>query len=250
MTLPLVQLHPGDGPPILLLHGFTQNSGCWEPFARLLAEFGHRILAVDLPGHGSADPIHDSAGLWRTADLVAETLNEPAHLIGYSMGGRVALHVALAHPQLVRSLTLIGATAGLETTNERETRQRADDRLADRLMEFGLSIFLDEWLAQPLFANLDRESAHVVARLTNRPEGLAASLRNCGTGSQENLWPRLTEIEAPIHVVVGERDAKFTELGTRLEGQLSVISEAGHTTHLEQPQGTADVICLALSGMT
>jgi 2-succinyl-6-hydroxy-2,4-cyclohexadiene-1-carboxylate synthase len=225
----------------VLLHGFTQNARCWEPFASLLsAATDAEIVAIDLPGHGTSPALHDEADLWETASLVAD-VGRDAHYVGYSMGGRVALHLALEHPQVVQSLTLIGATAGIEDPVERATRRLADDRLADELLDVGLKMFLDRWLAQPLFAGLTPEKAHLQARLLNRPEGLACSLRSCGTGTQEDLWERTGGLTVPLHVVVGALDTKFAAIGKRLNGDLFLIAEAGHSAHLEQPRSTAKV---------
>jgi 2-succinyl-6-hydroxy-2,4-cyclohexadiene-1-carboxylate synthase len=235
VSLPLVELVAGDTPPFVLLHGFTQNTGCWQPFADLLGRSGHQVMAIDLPGHGSADPRHDAADLWQSAHLLAATMQGSAHVVGYSMGGRMALHLALTHPHLVQSLTLIGATAGIKSPQERGARRRADNKLADHLVKVGVATFIDEWLAQPLFADLDGPAAHLSARVRNRPAGLAASLRHCGTGTQDDLWPRLDEIAPPMLVIAGARDNKFSELGRQFNRSLQLIANAGHSAHLAQP---------------
>ena len=177
----------GGGRRLILAHGFTQNARCWGPFAEHLA-VDHDLTLVDAPGHGRSG--HDEADLWTAARLLTE-VGGPGVYVGYSMGGRTALHAALAHPEVVRGLVLIGATPGLPGEDERAQRRRADDELASRLLDIGLPAFLDRWLSQPLFAGLDAEAAALPARLTNRPDGLAASLRRCGTGNQEPLWDRL-----------------------------------------------------------
>jgi 2-succinyl-6-hydroxy-2,4-cyclohexadiene-1-carboxylate synthase len=160
------------------------------------------------------------------------------------MGGRVALHAALAHPDRVERLVLVGATAGIDDIDERAERRSNDDRLADRIAAIGVEAFVDEWLTNPLFAGLDERSAGRDDRLRNTVDGLASSLRTCGTGSQDPLWSRLGEIACPTLVLVGERDAKFIALGERLvgalpESRLVVIPDSGHSVHLEQPDATA-----------
>jgi 2-succinyl-6-hydroxy-2,4-cyclohexadiene-1-carboxylate synthase len=234
----------GVGSKVVLLHGFTQNGSCWGPFGESLAK-DHTTLFVDLPGHGRS--AHDEASLKETANLVAE-VGGRATYIGYSLGGRVALHVALQHPALVERLVLIGATGGLETIGEREQRQLADEALAASLEADGLDVFLQRWLAQPLFAGLTPASSYVDIRFQNRPEGLAASLRNTGTGRQEDLWPQLSSIQCPTLILTGSQDEKFTRLGERLRttigkrAEVLNVRDVGHTVHLESPTLTSDVV--------
>jgi 2-succinyl-6-hydroxy-2,4-cyclohexadiene-1-carboxylate synthase len=168
------------------------------------------------------------------------------------MGGRTALHAALAHPAQVRGLVLIGATPGLADPAERTARRRADAELAERLLADGLPTFLDRWLALPLFAGLDEAQAARSERLANRPEGLAASLRHCGTGQQEPLWGRLGQLAVPVLAVAGDRDEKFgaiarrmvDAIGSSIDGaSAEVISLPGtHAVHLEEPERTAAAV--------
>ena len=179
------------------------------------------------------------ADLWESAERLTE-IGGRATYVGYSMGGRVALHAALAHPQLVERLVLIGATAGIEDPVERLERQRADEALADHIEAVGVEAFIDEWIANPLFAGLTPDTAMRDDRLRNTASGLASSLRATGTGTQEPLWDRLQEIDAPVLVIVGELDAKFTELGERMvsslpHADLVVVPGVGHSVHLEAP---------------
>ncbi len=229
---------------LILAHGFTQNARCWGAFADHLAD-EHELTLVDAPGHGRSG--HDDANLWAAADLLTEVGGRGVY-VGYSMGGRTALHAALTHPDLVDGLVLIGATPGLTEAEDRAERRRADDDLAERLVEFGLPAFLDRWLALPLFAGLDDEAAARSARLTNRPDGLAASLRHCGTGSQEPLWGRLGEIEVPVLAVVGDQDHKFTAIAERMTAGLTattaevLVLPGTHAVHLERPRECATAI--------
>lgn len=231
----------GSGPRTVLLHGFTQNGRCWGPFARHLAAV-RTVVLVDAPGHGRSG--HDDADLAAAADLVAE-VGGLADYVGYSMGGRMALHLALDRPELVRSLVLIGATGGIDDEAGRRDRRVADEVLARRLESEPLGSFLDAWLAGPLFADLDPEAACRTERLTNRAEGLAASLRRCGTGAQEPLWDRLGRLDQPVLVLAGERDVKFRRLGKRLveaigpNARLEVEPDAGHAVHLARPGSAA-----------
>lgn len=233
-----------SGRRLILTHGFTQNSGCWGRFADDLA-VDHALTLVDAPGHGRSG--HDDADLWTAARLVTEAAGSGIYL-GYSMGGRTALHVALANPISVEGLVLIGATPGLVTEQDRSDRRQADDELADRLLDIGLPAFLDRWLALPLFAGLDEEASARPARLTNRPEGLAASLRHCGTGSQDPLWDRLPEITVPVLAVVGDLDHKFGAIAERMVAGLTgttaeILTIPGtHAVHLERPAECAAAI--------
>lgn len=231
-------------PQLALAHGFTQNANCWGRFGAELAEQA-AVTAVDLPGHGRSH--HDDADLNTAGALLAEA-GGPAIYIGYSMGGRTALHTALARPELVKGLVLIGATAGLIEPAERAARRAADGQLATRLLDIGLAQFLDRWLANPLFAGLDEQQAARAERLENRPEGLAASLRNCGTGTQEPLWARLAELAMPVLIIAGDQDQKFTTIGHAMADAMTgtsteVLSIPGtHAVHLEKPEETAAAI--------
>jgi len=231
---------------VVLAHGFTQTARSWADVERRLCDVvpGLDTIAVDLPGHGdAADLVTD---LWGAADHLARAGGVGTY-VGYSMGGRVALHAALAHPDRVRALVLIGATAGIDEPALRSDRRTSDGLLAERIETVGVAAFLDEWLANPLFAGLDEESAGRPDRLRNTVAGLASSLRTCGTGSQQPLWDRLGQIDCPTLVMVGERDSKFRELGQRLiaaipDSRMEIIPESGHTVHLERPDASVAAI--------
>lgn len=234
----------GRGDRLVLVHGFTQNARCWGPFADELAR--HRRLAlVDAPGHGGSG--HDDADLDTAGALLGEA-GGSADYLGYSMGGRMALHLALDRPELVRSLVLVGATGGIDDPAERAERRRADEQLAARFEAGPLDEVVDRWLAGPLFAHLPPEAACRHQRLANRPAGLAASLRRCGTGCQRPLWAELHRIEVPVLVLAGEHDHKFRIAGARLvdaigaNAALAVQPAAGHAVHLEQPAATAATV--------
>jgi len=242
----------GEGPSLVLAHGFTQNAQCWGHLADDLAQ-DHRLVLVDLPGHGASDPSFDTSNLQEAADALVEAGGNGVY-VGYSMGGRVALHAALSHPESIRGLVLIGATAGIDDEHARQARREADDDLAARLEAMGLAAFLDRWLSNPLFAGLTPETACKTQRLTNRVEGLAASLRNTGTGNQEPLWSRLGEIDLPVLLIAGSEDAKFTDIGLRMAEYLpraSLMSLPGtHAVHLETPTPVASVIRRAVAEFT
>jgi 2-succinyl-6-hydroxy-2,4-cyclohexadiene-1-carboxylate synthase len=242
-----VHLHAesgGDGPRVALVHGFTQTGRCWGPVATDLAR-DHEVVRVDAPGHGRSATVR--AGLPDGADLVADRVGRATYL-GYSMGGRLCLHLALRHPEVARGLVLVGATAGIEDAHERGVRRERDRQLAVRLRELGVPAFLDEWLAQPLFASLPPDAACVPERLENRVDGLASSLELAGTGAQEPLWDDLHRIEVPVLVTSGEHDTKFTAIGRRVaetigaNARFATVPGAGHTAHLEQPEAFLAVL--------
>ena len=223
---------------LVLVHGFTQTARCWGPVDEALAA-RHEVVAVDAPGHGTAAA--ERADLWQAAVLLADRGGRGTW-IGYSMGGRMALHVALAHPEVVDRLVLIGATPGIEDAAARAERREADEARASRIEAIGVPAFLDEWLALPLFAGLRPERAHRAEREANTVAGLASSLRLAGTGAQDPLWDRLEEIACPTLLVTGAADERFTFAAARMLPRLggpavhATLPGAGHTTHLEQPE--------------
>jgi 2-succinyl-6-hydroxy-2,4-cyclohexadiene-1-carboxylate synthase len=227
-----------------MVHGFTQNRRCWGLFSDGLAR-GHELVLVDAPGHGdSAEVVADiPAGAALIGDAVG-----PAGYLGYSMGGRHVLRLAVDRPDLVERLVLIGATPGIVDTTDRTARVEADERLATHLEHVGVDQFLDEWLAQPLFAGLPPDAAQVVERRTNAVAGLAASLRTAGTGTQAPLWDALDALHMPILLLVGERDERFTALARRMREGIGdnatvvVVADAGHAVHLEQPAASVDLV--------
>lgn len=227
----------GHGPRLVLVHGFAQTGACWGPLLDDLVT-DHEVCRVDAPGHGaSATP---PAGLPAAARLVADRGGRAGYL-GYSMGGRLVLHLALARPELVERLVLVGATAGIDDPAERAERRRHDDALARRLEAVGVEAFVDGWLDQPLFAGLPEPMRFRDERAANTVEGLAASLRLDGTGAQEPLWDRLHRLDMPVLVTAGADDPKFAALARRLvdaigaNAELALVPGAGHAAHLERP---------------
>ena len=223
---------------LALVHGFTQTRRCWAPVADELAA-DHELVLVDAPGHGRSSDV--AADLVAGGALISETVGAATYL-GYSMGGRFVLHTALERPELVEGLVLIGATAGIEDPAERARRVAEDEQRAQRIERIGVEAFVDEWLRLPLFAGLPAEAACRDERLENRADGLAASLRLAGTGTQLPTWERLGELTMPVLVVAGADDTKFVALGHRMataigpNAAFETVPGAGHTAHLEQPE--------------
>lgn len=229
---------------LVLVHGFTQTARCWGPFGADLTEH-HDVWAVDAPGHGRSSEVR--ADLVEGAALLGAA-GGPATYVGYSMGGRLTLHLALAQPELVERLVLIGATPGIEDDTERAGRRAADDALADHLEDIGVDAFLDEWLAQPLFAGLSPAAAGLGERRRNTVAGLASSLRWAGTGTQEPLWEDLRRLTMPVLLVVGADDTKFLSIAERMADRIgptatiAAVPAAGHSAHLERPVEAAEAV--------
>jgi len=227
--------YPALVAPLVLVHGFTQNRKCWGPIAATLST-RHEVIAADAPGHGAASAVR--ADLWETADLLAQ--NGAGAYVGYSMGARMVLHVALAHPDLVERLVLVSGTAGIEDASERATRVERDEELAGSLERDGLDAFLERWLAQPLFATLPSTARDDAERRENTVEGLASSLRLAGTGRQDPLWHRLADLDMPVLIVAGALDERFTATARRMSdaigtnATLRVLPDAGHACHRER----------------
>ena len=222
---------------LVLVHGFTQTLRSWDGMTATLADT-FQVVRVDLPGHGG------SSGL--TMDFVdaAAAVGDaggPATYVGYSMGGRLCLRLALDRPDLVQALVLVGASPGLADDDERSARRTSDEALAADIEAVGTAAFLERWLAQPMFSGLRPEPADLEARLANSPAGLAMALRRLGTGAQEPLWNRLGELRMPVLAVAGAEDGKYTAIAEEMAAAAGANAEAvtlagaGHAAHLERP---------------
>ena len=240
----------GTGQPLLLLHGFTGRGTAWGAHAAAFAR-AFRVITVDLPGHGrSGTATPERMTVERTADDLAAILRQtgaaPADVLGYSLGARIALRLAIAHPSVVRRLILESPSAGLRTEEERVTRRRADEELATRLEADGIDAFVAEWERQPVFASHAvlppaRAARLRALRLANDPGGLAAGLRGAGQGAMEPLFDRLGGVAAPTLVIAGALDTlgrpRAEQVARGIPGaRLEIIDRAGHTPHEEQPR--------------
>jgi 2-succinyl-6-hydroxy-2,4-cyclohexadiene-1-carboxylate synthase len=233
---------------VVLLHGFSGTHRAWDGVIAALDRERYRPLARDLPGHGEAA---DSERPITFAGCVAHVLArspERFALCGYSMGGRVALHVALAAPERVSRLVLVSCSAGIADDAERAARRDSDEALAEDLESIPFEEFIERWRTQPLFA-ADPPEVRELARADqrrNRPDALAAVLRGIGTGEMQPLWGRLGELMMPVAVVVGDRDAKFRAIGAQMVEQLPdaelVVVAGGHGLVLENPRAVSGVL--------
>jgi 2-succinyl-6-hydroxy-2,4-cyclohexadiene-1-carboxylate synthase len=228
---------------LILLHGFTNTGRSWNPVIEALGE-RYRAIAPDIRGHGDASDF-EPVSLAGVLEDVGALVPGPFTLAGYSMGGRLALHAALAMPERVRRLVLIGASPGLADPNERAARLEDDRRLADEIEGLSIEQFASLWARTPVLAGQPpwiRED-----RLRSSVSGLARALRGLGTGALPPVWDRLGELSMPVVLVVGERDAKFAAIAERMaaaipDASLVVVPGAGHAVHLEQPEAVAELL--------
>jgi 2-succinyl-6-hydroxy-2,4-cyclohexadiene-1-carboxylate synthase len=253
----------GDGRPVTLLHGFTQSGRSWrEVIGKMLP--GWKWIVPDLRGHGDTQVskggtcsmdacTQDLLKLWDALDV------EKSHLVGYSMGGRLALHVAARRPARVLSVLTIGAHAGLEE-DARQGRIRGDDALASRIEKDGIEAFVNYWGSLPMFAGLERRGPNYVAevraeRLRNHVAGLACSLRGMGAGTMQPLWDDLARVDFPCTFVAGQLDHGYVASARRLattvpNGRFEIVPRAGHAVHQERPDAFARVLSFHLAAAT
>jgi len=214
-----------------------QDGGAWDELvARLPAEW--EFQRPNLMGH-------------RSLGAAAEAVTRRSHLVGYSMGGRLALWIAAHRPELVLSLTTIGAHAGL-APSERAARAAADEALAQRIEREGIEWFARYWAAQPMFARLAGRADLDAMRRRQDAAAVAATLRGLGPAAVEPFWDRLGGIEAPALFIAGAEDGRYPDLARRLaravpHGRAEVVPGAGHAVHLEQPDQVARLLRSHLS---
>jgi 2-succinyl-6-hydroxy-2,4-cyclohexadiene-1-carboxylate synthase len=222
---------------LVLVHGFTQTLRSWDWLAATLSET-FQVVRVDLPGHGGSGGVEMS--FEETAAAIGDA-GGTATYVGYSMGGRLCLRLALDRPDLVQALVLVGASPGLADGAERAARRDADEALAADIKRIGTAAFLERWMAQPMFSTLQPRPEDLAARLDNTPAGLAAALRRLGTGVQEPMWDRLGELKMPVLAVTGQEDARYGHIAEEMadaigvNAQVVALAGAGHAAHLERP---------------
>ena len=256
---------PAAGVPVVVLHGFTGSAQAMAPLTELLASrLVARIICPDLVGHGRSE-VPDDLDCYRVESMagqvaaLADALDcETFHLVGYSMGGRVALALGCTASQRLRSLTLIGATAGIAEPEQRRQRAETDAARAERILT-DCEAFVDEWMADPLFAGqATLGETHLQAaraqRLASNPQGLARSLLAGGSGAMEPLHQRLGDCDAPTRLLVGAHDTKFCAIADQLASRLPRagvvrIDGAGHAAHVEQPDAAAAAIADFIAGV-
>jgi 2-succinyl-6-hydroxy-2,4-cyclohexadiene-1-carboxylate synthase len=252
----------GEGFPLLLLHGFTGDSSTWTPFCPIWGEHS-TLIFPDIIGHGKTESPDKSNHyqIETVADDLKNILDKlgvhQVDVLGYSMGGRLALTFALLYPERVRKLILESASPGLVTEQERETRRMKDRELAEFILKAGIKPFVDYWEAIPLFSTMNRLSASVKEavrkqRLRNTPTGLANSLLGMGTGSQPSWWGSLGRITNEVLLLTGEEDEKFCAIAQKMldefqNGTWIALKNSGHALHVEEPEKFGTIVSEFLS---
>ncbi|MGN7401310.1 2-succinyl-6-hydroxy-2,4-cyclohexadiene-1-carboxylate synthase [Cytobacillus praedii] len=237
--------------PLVLLHGFTGNAGSWRKLKPHFERYSD-VLAIDIVGHGKTGAPADISrytitSAARDIDWILEKAGiEKANILGYSMGGRLALTFALTYPNKVGKLILESASPGLEEEDQRAARRIQDDKLAVRIQEDGIPSFINFWENIPLFDTQKRLAENIQAeirkqRLANSQIGLINSLKGMGTGSQPSWWKRLNELNMPVLLLTGSLDEKFCQIADRMHGKMKnasriTISDCGHAIHVEKPK--------------
>lgn len=240
----------GEGEPLLLLHGFTGDYTTWNEVAPYLPNC--QCVKVDLLGHGqTTSPVESSRYAMEEVardlyELLQQLGYESVHVLGYSMGGRLALSFAMTYPNKVKSLILESSSPGLKTDEERSARRKVDENLASFILSEGIEAFVDYWENISLFEtqkSLPKERRKQIRfqRLQNDPVGLANSLKGMGTGMQPSFWGRLHELSMPVLIICGELDVKFCRIGQQMmerlpSATLNVIPNVGHAVHVEHSQ--------------
>jgi 2-succinyl-6-hydroxy-2,4-cyclohexadiene-1-carboxylate synthase len=225
------------------------STATWAAHVPVLSQH-YRVITLDLPGHGKTEAPEaiDHYTMARCMDILWSVFQylkiEKAHLLGYSMGGRVALSFAATHPELIDTLILESASPGLADPEERAARVKSDNTLADRIEREGLERFVDYWEALPLFESQRSLPESIRAelragRLNQNPRGLANSLRGLGTGMQPSLWDSLEKLDIPTLLIAGALDSKYTEIAKAMvkklpDAKVALFEGAGHTVHLER----------------
>ena len=232
----------------MLVHGFTQTLTSWDQVVQRLLEdpqWQHaEIVRVDLPGHGGSGGV--PLGFPQTARAISEIGGGKAIYLGYSMGGRLCLQLALDHP--CRAVILLGSSPGIADKTERSARHASDDTLAMSIERDGVPAFMDRWLAQPMFATLRPSEEDLAARHANSAAGLATALRELSAGTQDPLWDRLGEIDVPTLLMAGALDTRYASLAEDMAAAIgdnattTIVPGAGHAAHLEQPDAFVSLV--------
>ncbi len=243
---------PQEYPPLVLLHGFTGSAASWGRHLDVFEEAELRVIAIDMLGHGKSDAPNDP---YRydirecRADILTLLIEMDVHaeeavLLGYSMGGRIAIYTAFSG--FFHGLILESASPGIADPSEREERVKNDEQLAERIERDGIEAFVDYWESLPLFASTQRlptkqRQALHAQRLKNSTVGLTNSLRGVGAGMQPDMREQLYRLTYPTLLITGILDSKFTSIAQEMvqllpDAQLTVVPDAGHIVHLEQPK--------------
>ena len=242
---------------IVLLHGFTGSIKTWAQLSKQLPS-SIRIIAIDLLGHGKTDAPANASRYSMTEQiedlecLFQQLKLQQFTLLGYSMGGRVALSYAVSYPDRIKHLILESASPGLDSKEEQEARIKADELLANKIEQFGIENFVNQWENIPLFSSqkklpLEVQQAIREERLGQTEIGLANSLRGMGTGAQTSLWNELEGISFPVYLITGELDQKFCQIAKLMKERIPkaeqiIVSNVGHAIHVENSTQFATIV--------
>ncbi|TLS39006.1 2-succinyl-6-hydroxy-2,4-cyclohexadiene-1-carboxylate synthase [Pseudalkalibacillus caeni] len=251
----------GDGPALLLLHGFTGSSENWTPFLESWTK-DFKVIMPDLIGHGKSEaPIYpDRYEMDQAVEDIMALLDrlqiDKTHVLGYSMGGRLALTLATSFPERINTLLLESSSPGLANDEERRQRVEKDENIADSIMEKGVEDFVLKWENIPLFDTQKRLSEEIrrsvrQQRMVNSACGLANNLKGMGTGKQRPLWNELESLNIPVFLLVGELDRKFCNIAEKMleslpDAKLIRFPDTGHAIHVEDPRFFGRIVKEAL----
>jgi len=241
----------GKGEPLLLLHGFTGDHSTWKNLVNTLQN-NYMCIMPDIIGHGRSESPQDYSR-YRLENVAADLKEilmalkvEQCHVLGYSMGGRLALQFSVLFPEYVKTLILESASPGLSLAEERKQRVEQDNKLADRIEKEGMKSFVEYWQSIPLFRTQvslpeHKKAAIYEQRMGNNVVGLANSLRGMGTGVQQSLWNELINVHLPVLLLTGEHDKKFCKIAERMDRMIKecewqTIDDVGHAIHVEDSE--------------
>jgi 2-succinyl-6-hydroxy-2,4-cyclohexadiene-1-carboxylate synthase len=216
---------------VTFVPGFMQRGEAWQPVAAALAP-RYRVQTLDF-------------ATWTFEERLDE-IPAGGAVVGYSMGGRIALHAALRKPRRFHALALIGVSAGVD---DRDERSRSDEALAAWIEQHSIEEVVDRWESQPVFASQPAElrARQRPGRLSHDPRKLAQLLRSAGQGAMPPVWDRLHELRCPVLLIAGERDERYVAAAHRMathipHAEVRVVPGAGHAPQLEQPLLVAELL--------
>ena len=229
-----------QAPLVVFVPGFMQRGDAWTPVARRVGE-RYPTLCVEF-------------ATWSLEERIAELSGAAppgAVVVGYSMGGRLALQLAVREPGRLGGLVTVGASAGIEDPDERRRRLDSDGELARWIERSPIEAVVARWEASPVFDGQPTAlmEAQRPGRLAHEPSDLARLLRSAGQAAVDPVWDRIETLPMPILALAGERDVRYVDAARRLaelapRGSAAVVPGAGHAAHLERP---ADVASRLLS---